>query len=674
LFKDFYDMPSDAAKRRAAAKKARSDNKRTTKVEVEEEPEEQEVDEEQQEEQQENGNGNGNENGNGEQEDTETNGNGTSNGTSNGNGKAATNGKTSAKRAASAAAAAQPKVPLSKEELDRLKREARNTTGVLSSHPQARDIHVVNFSLTYHGSELFTDTTLELNHGRAYGLIGPNGAGKSTLLSALGDRDVPIPAHIDIYHVESEIAATDKTALESVLDSDEARKQLEAEAEALASDTSDEAIQLLTDLYERLELLDAATAEMRAASILHGLGFTAAMQKKKTKDFSGGWRMRIALARALFLRPALLLLDEPTNHLDLEACVWLEMELKKYGQILVLISHSQDFLNGVCTNILHLHQKKLIYYSGNYDQFIKTRAELEENQMKKYQSEQNAIADMKDYIARFGHGSAKLARQAQSKEKVLAKMVAAGLTEQVSKDQTVSFHFNACGTLPPPVLMVQGVSFYYPGTDHLIYKDLEFGIDLDSRIALVGPNGAGKSTLLKLLTGDITPTKGQVRRHSHLGIAYYHQHLSDHLDFELSPLEFMQKCFPKDFVEIEAARRAIGRYGLTGKQQVMPIKFLSDGQRSRVCFAWISWNNPHLLLLDEPTNHLDIETIDSLADAINAFDGGLVLVSHDFRLISQVAKEIWVCEKQTINKWNGDISAYKQTLVDKVRREQKDAK
>merc|ERR1711936_1565063 len=247
-----------------------------------------------------------------------------------------------------------------------------------------------------------------------------------------------------------------------------------------------------------------------------GLQFTPAMGNKKCKDFSGGWTMRVALARALFLRPHLLLLDEPTNHLDLEACVWLEEELKTYKTILVIVSHSQDFLNGVCNNVLHLDNRKLKVCGGNYDTFMRTRMEQMENQMKQYNWEQDQIAHMKNYIARFGHGSAKLARQAQSKEKTLAKMVAGGLTEKVKSDRSLSFYFYSCGTIPPPVVMVQNVSFRYSETTPYIYKNLEFGIDLDTRLALVGPNGAGKSTLLKLIYGDLAPSEGMVRRNNHL--------------------------------------------------------------------------------------------------------------------------------------------------------------
>jgi len=375
--------------------------------------------------------------------------------------------------------------------------------------------------------------------------------------------------------------------------------------------------------------------------------------------------MRIALAKALYVRPHLLLLDEPTNHLDLDACVWLEEELKTYKRILVIISHSQDFMNGVCTNIIHLDKLKLKYYGGNYDQFVQTREEQLENQAKQYNWEQDQIAHMKNYIARFGHGSAKLARQAQSKEKTLAKMVAGGLTERVAADKVVSFYFPSCGTIPPPVIMVQNVSFRYNQTQPWIYKNLEFGIDLDTRLALVGPNGAGKSTLLKLLYGDITPTEGMIRKNSHLRIAQYHQHLHELLDLDLSPLEYMQKSFPQ-IKEREEMRRIIGRYGLSGKQQVSPARQLSDGQRCRIVFAWLAQQAPHLLLFDEPTNHLDIETIDTLAEAIANFEGGMVLVSHDFRLISQVAEEIWVCENETVTKWEGGILKYKEHLKNKI--------
>ncbi|KAG8306266.1 ATP-binding cassette sub- F member 2 [Homalodisca vitripennis] len=558
----------------------------------------------------------------------------------------------------------------------KLNAEARSCTGSLAVHPRSRDVKIDTFSITFHGCELLQDTLLELNCGRRYGLLGLNGSGKSTLLAVLGNREVPIPDHIDIFHLTREMPASDKSALQCVMEVDQERVRLEKLADELVACEDDESQEQLMDVYERLDDMSADTAEARAAYILHGLGFTKEMQNKKTKDFSGGWRMRIALARALYVKPHLLLLDEPTNHLDLDACVWLEEELKTYKRILVIISHSQDFLNGVCTNIIHLNKKRLKYYTGNYDAFVRTRLELLENQMKQYNWEQDQIAHMKNYIARFGHGSAKLARQAQSKEKTLAKMVAQGLTEKVTNDKIVTFYFPSCGTIPPPVIMVQNVSFRYTDNTPWIYKNLEFGIDLDTRLALVGPNGAGKSTLLKLLYGDLIPSEGMIRKNSHLRIARYHQHLHELLDLDISPLDYMLKSFP-EVKEREEMRKIIGRYGLTGRQQqlviergvfvqVCPIRQLSDGQRCRVVFAYLAWQCPHLLLLDEPTNHLDMETIDALADAIAEFEGGMVLVSHDFRLISQVAEEIWVCEKGTVTKWQGGIQEYKEHLKQKI--------
>ncbi|XP_034255272.1 ATP-binding cassette sub-family F member 2 [Thrips palmi] len=550
----------------------------------------------------------------------------------------------------------------------KLNAEARSCTGSLATYPQSRDVKIDNFSITFHGCELIHDTLLELSCGRRYGLLGLNGCGKSTLLSVLGNREVPIPEHIDIFHLSREMPASEKTALQCVMEVDEERVRLERQAEQLVANEDDDSQEQLMDIYERLDEMSADTAQARAAHLLHGLGFTREMQNKMTKDFSGGWRMRIGLARALYVKPHLLLLDEPTNHLDLDACVWLEEELKTYKRILVIISHSQDFLNGVCTNIMHLDKKQLKYYTGNYESFVRTRMELLENQMKQYNWEQDQIAHMKNYIARFGHGSAKLARQAQSKEKTLAKMVASGLTEKVTNDKILNFYFPSCGTIPPPVIMVQNVSFRYNDTTSYIYKNLEFGIDLDTRLALVGPNGAGKSTLLKLLYGDLIPTEGMIRKNSHLRIARYHQHLHELLDLDLSPLEYMMKSFP-EVKEREEMRKIIGRYGLTGRQQVCPIRQLSDGQRCRVVFAYLAWQAPHLLLLDEPTNHLDMETIDALADAVNDFEGGLVLVSHDFRLINQVAEEIWICEKGTVTKWEGGILDYKEHLKTKVLKE-----
>ena len=545
---------------------------------------------------------------------------------------------------------------------------AQNARGV---HRNTRDINVSNVTMLFHGRPIIEETDIVINYGNRYGLIGRNGAGKSTLLNMLSCRGIPIPDSIDLFHLSEEIEASDMTALEAVITIDKERQVLEAEADALndvmttegISDEEAEAVMdRLQQVYDRLDEMDASTAEVRASRILHGLGFTPAMQAKKTKDFSGGWRMRISLARALFLQPTMLILDEPTNHLDMEAVVWLEDYLGSWSKILLMICHSQDFMNSVCTHIVHLTQKKLKYYTGNYDSYVQTRKEVEEHQMKRYNWEQEEIRKMKEYIARFGHGTAKLARQAQSKEKALAKMMRSGLTEKPQVERKLKFRFPDPGAIPPPVMQVNNVSFAYPGCAPL-YDNLEFGVDLDSRIALVGPNGAGKSTLLKLLNQELQPTDGVIRPHSHLRISKFTQHFEDMLKLEMEPLEYMQHLYQN--ATRDEMRSWLGRFGVTGSEQTTVMEHLSDGQKARVVFAKIAKDAPHMLFLDEPTNHLDIESIDSLADAINEYKGGVVLVSHDMRLIQQVTKEIWIVD-HGVERYRGDISSFKMELRSKM--------
>lgn len=558
---------------------------------------------------------------------------------------------------------------------------------------RSRDVNVQNFTLQHLNNIMLDGTSIVLNHGNRYGLIGRNGCGKSTLMKALGARAVPIPAGIDTFHLKEEVEPSDTmTALEAVMSVDEERARLEREAEDLnmaisaltdavekaggtttaggdgggddGELTMDEKQEILMDMltstYERLDDLDADTAETRARSILQGLGFTHDMQSKFTKDFSGGWRMRVSLARALFIQPTLLLLDEPTNHLDMEAVIWLEDYLSKWNKILLLISHSQDFLNNVCTHTIHFtHKQKLEYYDGNYDQFVKTKSELEENQMKQYAWEQDQMKSMKEYIARFGHGTSKNAKQAQSKQKVLDKMVRGGLTTKPEVEKPMNFKFPDPGHLPPPVLAFHDVSFGYPNCEPL-YTNVNFGVDLDSRVALVGPNGAGKTTLVKLMSSELMPTQGDIRPHGHLKIGRFTQHFVDVLQLDKTPLEFFDTVYPG--TPREEQRKYLGRFGISGKMQVQKMAELSDGQKSRVVFAKLGRDAPHILLLDEPTNHLDMESIDALAKAVNEFEGGLVLVSHDMRLISQVAKEIWICDHKTITMYKGDINNFKMDM------------
>jgi ATP-binding cassette subfamily F protein 2 len=482
------------------------------------------------------------------------------------------------------------------------------------------------------------------------------------------------PSHIfffyslqDIYFLNSEYPARDDvTALQAVMESNDEIQELEAKAEALNEAMADaeeeqqtEIQATLEGIYSRLDQLDASSAEARATQILFGLGFTTKMQSMKTKEFSGGWRMRVALARALFIQPEFLLLDEPTNHLDMEAVLWLEEYLSSWDKILFFVCHSQDFMNQVCTHIVRLDAtyKKLRYFTGNYDTYVQTRRDQDIVQMRQYDAEQRDIAEIKDFIARFGHGTVKMVRQAQAREKLLQKKLEAGLTEKPEVDPEWDWSFPDAGELPVPVLQVERLSFAYPGGSEL-YSNVDFGVDLQTRVALVGPNGAGKTTLIKLMTGDLNPTKGAIKRNMHLRISRFTQHFEEKLDLSMTPLDFFkQKVMPEE--PIERIRPLLGRYGCTGDQQSQVMDQLSAGQKARIVFAIIAHEKPHLLFLDEPTNPLDMESIDALARCINKFKGGVIMVSHDMRLISQCAEAIYICDDKKVTRYDGDIMKFK---------------
>lgn len=561
---------------------------------------------------------------------------------------------------------AAEKIAILKLQKDKHGLSDRVTTGVLASLGTSRDVKVESTSLVFHGKVLIQDTTLELNFGRRYGLLGENGCGKSTLLKAIAAREYPVPEQIDIYLLNEPAEPTEFSALEYVVrEAEHELKRMEALVEEILEKDGPEST-ALDDLYERIDQMDPNTFESRASVILIGLGFNSKTIKKMTKDMSGGWRMRVALAKALFVKPTLLLLDDPTAHLDLEACVWLEEYLKRFDRTLVLVSHSQDFLNGVCTNMIDMRQRRLIFYGGNYDSYIKTRTEQETNQMKQYNKQQEEIAHIKKFIASAGT-YANLVRQAKSRQKILDKMEADGLIEKVVPDKVFSFRFPEVEKLPPPVLSFDDVTFSYSGnSEDNLYEHLNFGVDMDSRIALVGPNGVGKSTLLKLMTGQLSPTSGRVSRHTHLKIGVYSQHSAEQLDLSKSSLEFVRDKFPNLSQDFQYWRQQLGRYGLTGEGQTATMATLSEGQRSRVVFALLAIESPNMILLDEPTNGLDIPTIDSLADAINAYEGGAVVVSHDFRLLDKIAKDIYVCEDKTATRWDDSILAYKAKLAKKI--------
>ncbi|KAJ1961880.1 ABC transporter ATP-binding protein arb1 [Dipsacomyces acuminosporus] len=579
--------------------------------------------------------------------------------------KAAGTSTSSDSTATAAPAAADAGVKKVTKAMDELQMSVdRSATGVLTSNPLGRDIQIDSYTLSFHGRMLIENASVELNFGNRYGLLGDNGSGKSTFLRSIAEGDIPLPPHMDTYLLSEEAEPTELSSIDYVVKTarDELSR-LERELEELLTSEDGADNPLVDDIYERIDQMDASTFEPRAAELLYGLGFDKERMGMPTKSLSGGWRMRVALAKCLFKKPTVLLMDDPTNHLDLQSVVYLEEYLKTYNRILLIVSHSQDFLNTVCTNIVHITPKRrLVYYGGNYDTFVRTKAENEVNQMKAYEKQQAEIEHIKKFIASAGTYS-NLVRQAKSKQKIIDKMEAAGLVEKVEAERKYKFRFPDTPRLPPPVLSFDNVSFSYDGNlDNALYWEVDAAVDMDSRIALIGPNGTGKSTLLKLMNGELDPTEGRVQRHTQLKLAKYSQHSNDQLDPEKSPIDYMRDKFPKVSQDTDFWRQQLGRFGLSGGHQTNPIRTLSDGLKSRLVFAEIAQEAPGIILFDEPTNGLAPEAIDGLADAINNFTGGVVLVSHDFRLISQVAKELWLCENKQITKFTGSIEKYKESL------------
>lgn len=531
--------------------------------------------------------------------------------------------------------------------------------------------------------ELLYNARLKLNYGFKYGLIGRNGVGKSTLLREVAARygQVPVPDHVSIIHVEQEVVGDDRTVLQTVLENDVEREWLlKAEETLLAMDPEEsetpevEGVGLM-EVYERLDEMNSEDAETRAAIILSGLGFDARNQGRPTREFSGGWRMRIALAASLFVQPDLLLLDEPTNHLDVPAVTWLEEFLTAWEKTVVIVSHDRTFLNNTTTHTVFLHRKRLQYYGGSYDTFLRVRAEQRVNQESLAAQQDRKTAHLKQFIARFGRGHKKMARQAQSRMKMLTKLQEEAVSVDYD-DPYLKLDFPSAPELPPPCISVIEAAFGYDPDRPPLYSELNFGIDCDSRVAIVGPNGAGKSTFLKLLDGSLEPTEGFVRRHPKLSLARFTQHHLEMLDGEEDSVTHMRKLSGiredgTSDVTIEEARKYLGRFGLAGDLALQKVASLSGGQKSRLAFAELAWRAPHLLLLDEPTNHLDLETIEGLAMALNAFEGGLVLVSHDERLVSMVADELWVVmpgagEKKagSVMVFEGSFDEYRKMLRD----------
>ncbi|CAN0879303.1 ABC transporter F family member 4 [Linum grandiflorum] len=555
-----------------------------------------------------------------------------------------------------------------------------------------KDISIENFSVSARGKELLKNTEVKISHGKRYGLVGPNGMGKSTLLKLLAWRKIPVPKNIDVLLVEQEVVGDDKSALQAVVSANEELVKLRQEVEALqtAGDGNgvdqDDAGEKLSELYDKLQIMGSDAAEAQASKILAGLGFTKDMQARQTRSFSGGWRMRISLARALFVQPTLLLLDEPTNHLDLRAVLWLEEYLCRWKKTLVVVSHDRDFLNTVCSEIIHLHDFKLQTYRGNFDDFEVGYEQRRKEQNKKYETYEKQMRAAKKSGSRVQQEKVKdrakfNANKETSKNRSKGKVVdddeattAAAPTKW--RDYSVEFHFPEPTELTPPLLQLIEVSFSYPNRPDFRLSNVDVGIDMGTRVAIVGPNGAGKSTLLNLLAGDLVPTEGESRRSQKLRIGRYSQHFVDLLTMDETPVQYLLRLHPEQegFSKQEAVRAKLGKYGLPSHNHLTPIMKLSGGQKARVVFTSISMSKPHILLLDEPTNHLDMQSIDALADALDEFTGGVVLVSHDSRLISRVCEdeeksEIWVVEDGTVKFFPGTFDEYKEELQREIRAE-----
>ena len=554
----------------------------------------------------------------------------------------------------------------------------------------ATDIKVHNLTIRAKGKILLEGASLAVTAGRRYGLVGPNGKGKSTLLRMVARRQVPIPDGLDVLLVEQEVVGDATPALQAVVAADVELVALRKEEEELTAAAAGEGPEAdaagarLADVYERLEDKAAGSADARASKILHGLGFTQAMQGRATADFSGGWRMRISLARALYIAPTLLLLDEPTNHLDLRAVLWLEEYLTRWKKTLVVVSHDRGFLNAITTDIIHLHDERLHYYRGNFEQF--------EEMYDQRRREVNKVADKFDKAMRAAKRSGgkaaqeKVVKGAASQAKSKAKGRGRGVEEEEEAagpgggpalprrwtDYTVTFTFPPPTDLPSAsLLQLVDADFQYPGRADFALSGLNIGVDMGTRVAIVGPNGAGKTTLMNLLAGDLAPTSGEQRRSHALRVGRYAQHFVDALQMDDTPVEYLMRKFPTAGLRPEQMRAQLGRFGLAGHHHLQPICKLSGGQKARVVFTSISLTNPHILLLDEPTNHLDMQSIDALGDAVEAFEGGVVVISHDAQLLERVCADetkaqVWVVEDGKVMATEGDFEDYRESLVKEI--------
>jgi len=515
-------------------------------------------------------------------------------------------------------------------------------------------IRFENVSLQRGVKLLFEETSLTIHPGQNVGLTGRNGTGKSSLFALLLQQyptdagEISLPRGWIIAHVAQETPATTSSALDYVLDGDEELRLLQTELENTTDGTH------LGELHARLDAIDGYRAGSRAAKLLHGLGFQTEETRQAVSSFSGGWRMRLNLARALMCRSDLLLLDEPTNHLDLDAVMWLEEWLRKYPGTLLLISHDRDFLDSVCKHILNIEHQRVTLYSGNYSSFEKVRADRLANQQAEHEKQQREMAHMQQYVDRF-RAQATKAKQAQSRLKALQRMT---LISPAHVDSPFHFKFLAPEHQPDPLLTMEDVATGYD--DKQIIKALNLNIHSGDRIGLLGPNGAGKSTLIKLLAQMLPALSGQLTQAKECQIGYFAQHQVDQLNPEHSPFEHLRQLDP--YISDQQGRNFLGGFGFQGERALEIVAPFSGGEKARLALALIVYQRPNLLLLDEPTNHLDIEMRQALVEALQEFQGAMLIVSHDRFLLRATCDQLWLVDDQRVLDFKGDLDDYRRWL------------
>jgi ATP-binding cassette subfamily F protein 3 len=523
--------------------------------------------------------------------------------------------------------------------------------------------------LTYRvgGRTLLEKASLSIGAGQRVGLVGPNGIGKSTLFKLIAGElvadggDINLIKNATVGWVRQDLPEDNTSLIDIVLAADTERAALMLEAETV------EDPERMGYIYTRLEEIGAYDAPARAATILAGLGFDANAQLRPISDFSGGWRMRVALAATLFRQPNLLMLDEPTNHLDFEAMVWLENYLMRYKETLLIISHDRDILNKTVTHILHMEDKKLNAYTGTYDEFERRRAERLLNQAALREKQLKQKAHMQKFVDRFGATASK-ARQAQSRLKAIQKM---DIVDAVMADRVTAFEFPEPQELRSPLITLDHVDAGY-AVGKPILKKLNLRIDMDDRIALLGANGNGKSTLVKLISGRLPQLAGDIVKSGKLKIGYFAQFQTDELDVTKTPYQIMQEAMIG--IHESRVRAALGRFGFDKDKADTLVGSCSGGEKARLLFCLMSYDAPHILLLDEPTNHLDIDAREALTQAINNYTGAVILVSHDPHLVENVCDRLWLVADGTCQPYEGDLEDYRKLIVAQRKRERENTK